>query len=100
MKKFLSTVFSFLACSLSISFLSSCEDAKSYAEYVKDEENYIRYLTPEDFEQLAVSEKIEDGYTSMWRTYFDAIAIEERTNLRCQMSHFPKYKRKHATEWM
>ncbi|MCQ2517963.1 MAG: TIGR03915 family putative DNA repair protein [Lachnospiraceae bacterium] len=66
----------------------------------KDEENYIRYLTPEDFEQLAVSEKIEDGYTSMWRTYFDAIAIEERTNLRCQMSHFPKYKRKHATEWM
>lgn len=66
MKKFLSTVFSFLACSLSISFLSSCEDAKSYAEYVKDEENYIqRWIDYNDYE---IAERFDEEQLSKMAT--------------------------------
>ena len=66
----------------------------------KDGECYYRYLSDSEFEKLSTSETYEDEYTTMWRTFFKTIAIEQRTNLECQRNHFPKWVRKHATEFM
>lgn len=60
---------------------------------------YTWKLTDDEFARLAETEGFEDEYDSMWRTYFDRIAIEARVNYRCQMNHFPKWKRTHATEF-
>ena len=40
----------------------------------------------------------ERSYQSLWRTYFDHIAIKERTNPRCQKNHMPLRYWKHLTE--
>ncbi len=40
----------------------------------------------------------EQFYRELWGTYFDAIAIRERINPRCQMTHMPKRYWKHMTE--
>ena len=40
----------------------------------------------------------EISYQSLWRTYFDHIAIKERTNPRCQKNHMPVRYWKHLTE--
>lgn len=61
--------------------------------------NYLRYLTDEEFEVLRKTEEYEDEYTDMWRTFFNAIAIKERTNKVCQRNLFPIWKRKHAVEF-
>ncbi len=64
-----------------------------------DGDMYVRELTGEEFEALGRAEYEEDDYTDMWRTFFNAIAIEQRENYRCQMNHFPMWIRKHATEF-
>ena len=66
----------------------------------KDEENYLQLLSEDEFERLSQTETYEDEFSSMWRTFFDAIAIKQRENPRCQMNHFPKWLRKHATEFV
>lgn len=60
---------------------------------------YLRYLTEEEYLHLLETEKSEDIYTSMWRSYFEHIAIEARKNRQCQLNHFPEWKRKHAHEF-
>lgn len=64
-----------------------------------NEHYYLRKLSAEEYERLLQTDKVEDEYTSLWRTYFDRIAIEARVNYRCQLNHFPKWKRKHVTEF-
>jgi probable DNA metabolism protein len=34
--------------------------------------------------------KAEDGFQSLWQTFYDTIAIEERLNPRCQQNFMPK----------
>ncbi|MBP3459861.1 MAG: TIGR03915 family putative DNA repair protein [Lachnospiraceae bacterium] len=70
------------------------------AIHPKDEDFYIRYLTPEEAETLAETEKVEDEYTRLWRTFFHTIGIEQRKNPACQRNMFPIWMRKHATEFM
>lgn len=65
-----------------------------------NEPYYLRKLNDDEFEQLKQTEKAEDEFSLLWRTYFDKIAIQARINYRCQMNHFPKWKRKHTTEFM
>lgn len=65
----------------------------------KDEENYMRYLTEEEFLKLCHSEDCEDEYTELWRTFFHAISIRERENKACQRNLFPVWMRKHAVEF-
>ena len=67
--------------------------------HVKDGENYLRYLTDEEFETLRQTESYEDEYTDMWKTFFHAISIEQRRNYICQRNLFPLWKRKHAVEF-
>lgn len=65
----------------------------------KDEENYIRYLTDEEFLLLKQTEQREDSYTDMWRGFFHAISIKERENYERQRNMIPIWKRKHAVEF-
>lgn len=60
---------------------------------------YLVKLTDDEFEKLTVTESYNDSFTRLWQNYFNAIAIEERKNRRCQMNHFPVWKRAHAVEF-
>jgi len=66
----------------------------------KDEEWYYRKLSNEEFNRLLKTEEINDEYTDMWKVFFNAIAIKERNNPRCQTNFFPKWTRKHAVEFL
>lgn len=65
----------------------------------KNEGLYLRSFTEEEFKSLKDTEKYNDQYTDLWKVFFDAIAIKERTNYICQRSHFPLWMRKHVTEF-
>lgn len=65
-----------------------------------NEQYYIRSLSDEEFEIIKDTDKNTDAFTSMWKSYFDSIAIKERANRRCQLNHFPEWKRKHVTEFI
>lgn len=65
----------------------------------KNEEVYYRKLTSEELKQLMLTEEANDEYTDMWKVFFEAIAIEQRENYRCQRNLFPIWTRKHAVEF-
>ena len=44
-------------------------------------------------------ENMEDEYTDMWKTFFEAIAIKQRRNTECQRNLMPLWMRKHVTEF-
>ena len=75
------------------------DNRKTACVHVKNGENYLRYLTDEEFETLRQTESYEDKYTCMWKTFFHAISIEQRKNYICQRNLFPLWKRKHAVEF-
>lgn len=75
------------------------DQRKTACVHPKDGNNYLRYLADEEFETLRKTEEFEDDYTDMWRTFFQATAIRERTNKICQRNLFPIWMRKHAVEF-
>lgn len=76
------------------------DNRRTAAIHPKDQDFYIRYLTPEEADTLSKTEQVEDEYTNLWRTFFDTIGIEQRKNPACQRNMFPIWMRKHATEFM
>ena len=56
-------------------------------------------INDREFARLAQTEEENDEYTDLWKAFFDSIAIKERANEKCQMSHFPLWARKHAVEF-
>lgn len=66
----------------------------------KDDESYLQFLTDEELKLLLTTDAIRDEYSSMWKTFFDAIAIRERTNKKCQRNMLPLWMRKHMIEFM
>ena len=75
------------------------DNRKTACVHIKDRENYLRYLTDDEFQTLRQTESYEDEYTDMWKTFFHAISIEQRKNYVCQRNLFPLWKRKHAVEF-
>ena len=75
------------------------DNRKTACVHPKDGENYLRYLTDEEFDALRKTEAYEDEYTGMWKTFFHTIGIKERENYVCQRNLFPIWKRKHAVEF-
>lgn len=75
------------------------DNRRTACVHPKDGENYLRYLTDEEYEVLKNTEEYEDEYTGMWRTFFNAVAVKERENYICQRNLFPIWKRKHAVEF-
>lgn len=66
---------------------------KTACVHVKDGENYLRYLTDDEFSVLQKTESYEDEYTDMWKTFLHSISIEQRKNYVCQrnlISHLEK----------
>ena len=72
---------------------------KEAAVHAANSRYYIRKLFDEEFDRLKSTEDYEDSFTTMWRVYFENIAIEARKNPACQLNHFAKWKRKHVTEF-
>lgn len=66
----------------------------------KDEDYYIRKLNDQEFTRLIETEKENDEYTDLWKVFFETIAIKERFNEQCQNTHFPKWARTHAVEFI
>ena len=56
---------------------------------------YISEFTSQNLPPLAAAEK---EYQKLWKKYFDAIAIKERTNPRCQRNFMPTRYWKNITE--
>lgn len=75
------------------------DNRKTACVHPKDGENYLRYMTDEEFQTLRKTEEYKDEYTDMWKTFFHAIVIDERKNYVCQRNLFPLWKRKHAVEF-
>ncbi|MGN0437098.1 MAG: TIGR03915 family putative DNA repair protein [Lachnospiraceae bacterium] len=81
-------------------FMIVDDNRKFAVVHPKNEDIYIQILTDEQLKALQELEKQEDDYMDMWRGFFHAIAIEQRKNEACQRNHFPKWMRKHVTEFM
>lgn len=81
-------------------FMIIDDNRRIAAIHPEDGETYFRSLTENEFEKLSGTESYTDEFTVMWKTFFDAIAIQERFNPTCQRNLFPIWKRKHATEFM
>ena len=75
------------------------DNRKIACVHPKDGENYLRYLTEEEFKTLQQTEAYEDEFTDMWKTFFHAVSIKQRENYVCQRNLFPIWKRKHAVEF-
>lgn len=65
----------------------------------KNENYYMWTLDEKEFQSILKTEQENDEYTDLWKAFFDSIAIKERTNPKCQMTHFPIWARKHAVEF-
>lgn len=72
---------------------------KSVLVHPKDEHFYIYELDELEFDRLRETESVNDEYSDMWKAFFNAIAIKERYNKRCQDNLFPLWARKHAIEF-
>ena len=69
------------------------DNRKTACVHVKDGENYLRYLTDDEFSVLQKTESYEDEYTDMWKTFFHAISIETTEELRSASEiYFPSGK--------
>ena len=66
----------------------------------RNEQYYTWQINDAEYERLAQTEQENDEYTDLWKAFFDSIAIAERTNEKCQLTHFPLWARKHAVEFM
>ena len=66
----------------------------------KNEDFFIKQLNDEEYQYLLLTEKDNDEYTDLWRTFFESIAIKERENARLQRNLFPLWSRKHAVEFI
>lgn len=56
------------------------------------------YITDFAPELMPALHEDEEGYRKLWRDYFDAIAIKERTNKKCQKNFMPVRYWKNLTE--
>lgn len=66
----------------------------------KDEDYYLKQLTPQELEMLLETERMNDAYTDLWKVFFESVAIKERANERCQRNLFPIWTRKHVVEFL
>ncbi len=56
-------------------------------------------IVPFDSIKLNDADEGDEEYAKLWKVFFDTIAIEDRYNPRCQMTHLPKRYRNNMTEF-
>lgn len=72
---------------------------KEAVVHPRNEQFYLRRLSDDEFDQLRSTENCKDEFIEMWKAYFEAIAIKERNNPRCQRNLMPLWSRRHAVEF-
>ena len=60
---------------------------------------YEAAIQPIDGFELPQASGEERAFRSLWKRYYDTIAIEGRYNPKCRMTHMPKHFWKHMTEF-
>lgn len=65
----------------------------------KDTHFFMRSLSEYEADKFRVIDALNDGYTDLWKVFFDSISIKERENYRCQRGHSPLWARKHIVEF-
>ena len=60
---------------------------------------YQTRLSPDEIERLSLTESTSDPYEELWKGFFTAIAIKERSNPDCQRTHLPLHYRDHMPEF-
>lgn len=62
-----------------------------------NQDYYLTNLTRQDLVHLALA--ANDPYNDLWKTFFQHIGINERTNPHCQRNMLPLWYRKHMPEF-
>lgn len=65
----------------------------------KDQDYFFTPLTPDELIYMEDSLAHYDPYVNLWRTFFQSVAIEARTNKRCQRNFLPLWYRKNMPEF-
>lgn len=60
---------------------------------------FLTNLTDEETKQLGELKESQENYSSLWKTFFDSIAIKERENYALQRNHVALHYRKYMTEF-
>lgn len=60
---------------------------------------YLTRLSPGEIERLSLTESTSDPYEELWKGFFTAIAIKERSNPDCQHTHLPLHYQDHMPEF-
>lgn len=60
---------------------------------------YLTRLSPGEIERLSLTESTLDPYEELWKGFFTAIAIKERSNPDCQRTHLPLHYQNHMPEF-
>lgn len=60
---------------------------------------YLRQLTEEEFQMISAVDRDSEEYALLWKTFFNHVAIQQRTNPRCQNNFLPKWYRENMTEF-
>ena len=86
-----------------------CEDSENWmilddnrqlaVVHPADRPFYLTRLSPDEIERLSLTESTSDPYEELWKGFFTAIAIKERSNPDCQRTHLPLHYRDHMPEF-
>lgn len=60
------------------------------------------FLTPvsqAELDHIESRKRSSDTYSRLWKTFFDSVSIEARTNYQCQRNFLPLWYRKNMTEF-
>ena len=72
---------------------------RTHREIFLSDRGRWKILPAEDF-RMGPAGAGERAYRELWRSYFQAIAIEGRINPKCQNTHLPKRYRHVMTEFL
>lgn len=64
-----------------------------------DRDYFMTPLTTEELTYIQASRDKNDPYPDLWKSFFMAVAVEARTNPRCQRNFLPVWYRKNMTEF-
>lgn len=81
------------------SFLIADANRLVAAVHPADTEFYLTALTREEFLRMEEARQTADPYTALWKSFFQATAIEKRRNERCQRTMLSLWYRKNMPEF-
>lgn len=69
------------------------------AVHPADQNYFLTSLSQKELSFIEGTKDCQDPYVSLWKTFFHSIAVEARTNYRCQRNFLPLKFRKNMTEF-